>query len=120
MKTKLALASGALVLAFALSGCSSSSPDVVGTWGDTAVQTEPSLELTKSGGVTGTDGCNRLTGDYTVEGDKVVFGQIASTMMFCETVETWLNRMASATVSGDTMTVFDTEGEKIGTLDRAE
>ena len=29
-------------------------------------------------------GCNGFGGDYTVEGDKIVFGQLVSTLMFCE------------------------------------
>ena len=33
--------------------------------------------------VTGSGGCNRLTGGYELEGDKLTFGRMASTMMAC-------------------------------------
>jgi len=91
-----------------------------GIWGDPDTSTEPSLELVDDGTLTGTDGCNRLRGGWTEEDDRVSFGQVASTRMACEGVDTWLSSLDSATVDGDTMTVFDASGSEIGTLERAE
>ena len=112
------VAMGILALAFALTGCAASATDVTGTWGEPDVAGQPSLELSAAGEVTGTDGCNRLMGSYEVEGNEVVFGPLASTMMYCEGVDTWMLNAASATVQGDRMTVYNLDGQSIGTLRR--
>ncbi|PJJ63626.1 META domain-containing protein [Compostimonas suwonensis] len=97
-----------------------SSGGVVGTWGSvTAVAGEPVLVLSEDGSVSGSDGCNTLTGTWTSDGTTVTFGQLASTMMFCEGVDTWLVGASTATVEGDTLTVFDESAVQIGTLPRA-
>lgn len=113
------LAAAAAVAVLALTGCSSAAPSAVGSWGDAAQTNQPSLELSKDGKVTGTDGCNRLMGGYSEEGGTVQFKQLASTMMFCEGVDTWLSKASTATVSGDTLTINDEAGAEIGTLKRA-
>ncbi|HEY0274822.1 MAG TPA: YbaY family lipoprotein [Paenirhodobacter sp.] len=41
------------------------------------------LALGADGAVSGSGGCNRLTGKATIDGDKISFGPIASTMMAC-------------------------------------
>ncbi len=107
------------VLALALTGCAGNGSDVHGTWGE-KVDAKPYLELSDDGSVAGSDGCNRMTGTFTVDGDTVTFGQLASTLMACEGVDTWLSKAETATVDSDTMTVFNTKGDEIGTLDRAE
>ena len=115
MLTRLT-AAGILISLLTITGCAASATDVTGTWGDPNVAGQPSLELSVAGEVTGTDGCNRLMGSYEVDGDKVVFGPLASTMMYCEGVDTWMLNAASATVEGDRMTVYNPEGQSIGTL----
>lgn len=112
------LPSLAVALTATLSGCTAASPDVTGSWGDTSDTTQPSLELAEDGSVTGTDGCNRLMGSYTAEGNEITFEAVASTMMFCQTVDTWLGQLSTATVDGNTMTVFDANDSEIGTLKR--
>ena len=47
------------------------------------------------------------------------FGQLASTMMFCEGVDTWLSQAATATRQGATLTVLNDAGTPIGTLKRS-
>lgn len=69
-----------------------------------------------TGTVAGTDGCNRLAGRWRLDGGVVRFTQMASTMMYCEGVDTWLSQAASAEVRGKTMYVFDRGGNSIGTL----
>lgn len=113
------LAAAAAVAALTLTGCSSASASPVGSWGDASKRDQPSLELSEDGKVTGTDGCNRLMGGYSEEGGTVQFEQLASTMMYCEGVDTWLSKASSATVSGDTLTIADESGTEIGTLQRA-
>lgn len=38
----------------------------------------------KDGKISGRSGCNSISGDYKVQGNKLSFGPIASTMMACE------------------------------------
>ena len=44
---------------------------------------QPYLVFTADGRVAGADGCNRVTGPYTVKDNGLTFGQIAGTMMAC-------------------------------------
>ena len=37
----------------------------------------------QAGRVSGSDGCNRLTGTYQLNADRVTFGQMAGTQMAC-------------------------------------
>lgn len=111
-------------LAFALSGCASnagaSSDDATGSWGTVGTDGQPSLDLAEGGTVSGTDGCNRLTGSWTQDGSTVTFGPLASTMMACEGVDEWLGGAVTATVDGSTLTVLGKDGTSIGTLKRSE
>lgn len=96
----------------------------VGHWGQTNAaeadsDRKPYLELSEDGTVSGTDGCNRLMGSWTVDGSLVSFERLASTRMACEGVDTWLAAAASATLEGDTLMVFDAGGKLIGSLVRS-
>ncbi|WP_082461832.1 META domain-containing protein [Agromyces sp. Leaf222] len=121
-------AAGAVMGLLLLSGCAGDqgddrggSVDPTGTWGDTADTTAPSLVIEDGGDLTGTDGCNQLTGTWTVdESDHVQFHNVASTRMACEGVDTWLEGLSQATVADDTMTVLDQDGSEIGTLERED
>lgn len=88
-----------------------------GTWG-TDEPGKPYLQFVADGTVTGTDGCNRLMGKWTLEEGAIHFQQMVSTMMYCEGVDTWLSGAASAKVHGDSLRVFDRGGVEIGTLYR--
>jgi len=46
--------------------------------------TQPTAEFSEDGTVSGTDGCNRYHGTYTVEGDTLSVGKLAISMMACE------------------------------------
>lgn len=41
------------------------------------------LDLAADGSVSGTGGCNRIGGQATIDGDKITFGRMISTMMAC-------------------------------------
>lgn len=97
-----------------------SATDVVGTWGDPSVKDKPSLVFSEDGRVSGTDGCNVLGGDWSAEGPTVTFDQVFMTQVYCEDIDTWLSGMATATVDGDTLSLFDKEGAPIGILERTE
>ena len=121
--TRLALGLGlAASAALILTACASTTPGSAGspegTWGDAASANTPYLELGDDGRLTGTDGCNRLTGTWKVAGDEITFGPLASTRMACEGVDTWLSNAVSAKISGSTMTVTGSGGAEIGSLER--
>lgn len=101
-----------------LSGCASSepeSPSPVGIWGPTE---GAHLELAEDGGLTGSDGCNRLMGSWEDTGEAVEFVGVATTMMMCEDVDDWLARLHTGAVDGDALTIFNIDGQEIGVLDR--
>ncbi|MGP6174205.1 META domain-containing protein [Corynebacterium sp. A21] len=117
---------GGLVLATALlGGCSSSydspgsSDSAEGSWGSNG-SAQPQLTLEADGKLHGTDGCNRMMGSWEYSGEEIALGDIATTMMACEGVDTWLSAAGSLKVEGDTLHVFDADGEEIGTLPRME
>lgn len=120
---KIMAATGLLATALlALSACASSSAGVAGVWGDPGATDLPSLEFTPdgddSGEYSGTDGCNRLGGEYSVDGGSVDLGMMRSTLMFCEGVDTWLSQARTATLEGDVLTFLDEGGQELGTLER--
>ncbi|MBF4564126.1 META domain-containing protein [Plantibacter sp. VKM Ac-2876] len=129
---------GAAVLALTFSGCASGTESgvdastttpgtesgdavgIVGVWGDADAQNTPSLVFAEDGKVTGTDGCNRLMGSWTADGDTVEFAPLVSTRMACEGVDTWLSGGASGTWTDTSLVVLDESGTEIGTLERSE
>lgn len=109
----------------ALSGCATPSGseviDPVGTWGDPEEAGSPSLTLDEGGALSGTDGCNRLSGTWEVQDeDLITFGSVATTRMACPDVDTWLEGLSQASISGTTMTILGSDGAEIGQLERAE
>lgn len=100
-----------------LSGCSSAVADAEGVWGQD-VEGSPHLVLDAEGSLSGTDGCNRLMGSWSQDGGTVTFEGVATTLMECPDVDTWLSEMDSATVDGDTLRVLDATGAEIGMLSR--
>ena len=119
---RIALAVTAALALTALAGCSSSGSSsdssFTGTWGEDATG-QPSLTIDSDGTFSGTDGCNPVQGTGTVSGDTFTFGPFASTMKACEGVTPWLNLADTAKVDGDTLVVYKTGGEKIGSLDKS-
>ena len=116
------IAFAAVTLALGLAGCSAGSAgaEVTGTWGTPDATGTPGLELNADESVTGTDGCNRMVGTSSLNGDTVEFGTFASTLMACEGVDTWLSGASTATVDGATMTIQNAGGDEIGTLERVD
>ena len=93
-----ALAVGTLLVTLGAAGCSSGGADLSGkpwvlkSYGDadnpTAViaGTEVTAEFS-DGEVGGSAGCNHYFGSYEVDGEKLTFGPLASTEMWCEEPE---------------------------------
>ncbi|MGO4534679.1 META domain-containing protein [Leifsonia sp. 2MCAF36] len=118
---RIHLAAVAIVAAtLLLAGCAGtpSGAAVVGRWGSTS-SGQPNLDIQNDGTFSGTDGCNRLSGQGQIDGDQITFGAIASTLMACEGVDTWLSKAATGKASGSTMTILDKAGSTIGTLKRS-
>ncbi|MBK0419691.1 META domain-containing protein [Leucobacter sp. CSA1] len=135
LRIPLALAAVAAGASLALTACSSGEgPDgPEGSWGRPDARELPSLEFepadaegaerAERGDYTGTDGCNRLGGEYTVEGDLIDLGMMRSTLIFCEGVDTWLSLARTARIepgSPATMTFYDENDEEIGSLERTD
>ncbi|KRE23461.1 hypothetical protein ASG80_07050 [Agromyces sp. Soil535] len=113
-----------IVAAVALAGCATSPGDEpidpVGTWIESTDEDAPSLTLDEGGVLSGTDGCNRLSGSWRLEDDDIVyFDSVASTRMACPDVDTWLDGLSQATISGSTMTILGSDGAQIGQLERS-
>ncbi|XKH55883.1 META domain-containing protein [Citricoccus nitrophenolicus] len=90
-------------------------------WGSDAPG-QPWLGFEAEGRLHGSDGCNRLMGEWTLTAERVDFGRLVSTMMFCKGVDTWLNGAVSARfvpdASGGRLEVLDAAGQVIGVLPR--
>lgn len=96
-------------------GSLGASEKISGTWRASA-PAEAYLEFLDDGRVAGSDGCNRLMGSWTQEGDVIQFGTMVSTMMYCHDVDTWLSGLDCAKINGETMTILGSENVEIGTL----
>ncbi|GAB1470438.1 hypothetical protein MASR2M66_13150 [Chloroflexota bacterium] len=87
------LAIGLLVL-FTLVACAGKpAASVQGQWELVSYNKTPavsgvdtSITFSPDGKLSGNVGCNGFGGDYSVDGNKITFGPIASTLMFCENV----------------------------------
>jgi len=113
-----ATVAGAGAILLLMSACAAPQAGAAGTWG-TDAQGKPQLVLADDGGLTGTDGCNRLVGSWELKDGTVQFGQVASTMMFCDGVDTWLSGLSTGRVDGSTLHILDVDGHEIGTLARS-
>jgi heat shock protein HslJ len=98
--------------------------------GDTAVtmaskQQEPHFILNpQQRRVTGSGGCNRITGSYELNGHLLVFSQMAGTMMAClqgmETEAAFLqalNRVATWKITGHELELYDGSGNAIASFE---
>lgn len=116
-----------VAIGIVVSACASSDPDpssaaadaVVGTWGDTA-ESKPHLVFSSDGEVEGSDGCNGISTTFSVDGSTAVLEQFVSTLKGCFGVDPWLSKVHSVEVDGDQLIVSNAQGERIGTLERAE
>ena len=119
----------------ALSACAASQPgsggDLTGkVWSLTELAGKSlvtgsgiSAQFSSDGKVSGSAGCNRYSGSYTVSGNTITFpAPIASTMMMCDTAvmdqETaYLNALGQAktySVKNDQLTLLDSAGSALG------
>lgn len=119
----LLLAGAAILTACASPATSGDSTDpaaIEGVWGDSAAANAPYLEFSADGNVVGSDGCNGLNGTYEFDGDTADVKLGVSTLKGCLNVDTWLRDVASVQPEDDVLSVYDHDGESIGTLDRED
>ncbi|MBE0683921.1 MAG: META domain-containing protein [Anaerolineales bacterium] len=138
-KTSLALvtlfALSVIILSACSGGAASTSP--TGEWtlvsyGDASNPTpalpdvETSINFNEDGAFGGNVGCNSFGADYKVDGDRITFGSIMSTMMFCEGISDQesivLGILTDKTVryqiDGDQLTLTSTDGASVVALAR--
>jgi heat shock protein HslJ len=134
---KYYLALGLSTALIFLSSCAASQPssggDLTGqVWAlselkgkSLATGTGISAQFTSTNKVSGSAGCNRYSGSYTVSGSSITFSSIASTMMACDTLvmaqeSTYLNALGEAktyTVKGNELSLFDSGGSTLAVYD---
>ena len=69
--------------------------------------------------VSGSDGCNRVFGFWELNDDgSVELKQMASTMMFCQDVDTWMNGASTVNVTGGVLALTNAQAMVIGSLER--
>ena len=81
---------------------------------------EAHLLFQAAGRVSGSDGCNRMTGSYELKGDAITFGQMAGTQMAClntaEIERPFREALKGATrlmVVGDRLELADATGKRV-------
>jgi heat shock protein HslJ len=81
---------------------------------------EAHLLFDAAGRVSGSDGCNRVTGSYQRKGDAITFGQMAATRMACvntaaveEAFRSALKSASRFTIAGDRLELFDAAGTRV-------
>lgn len=88
-------------------------------------QREPHLVLrSEDHRVTGSTGCNRLTGSFNLEGDRLSFGQMVTTRMACvhgmeteATLTAALTQVAGFKMIEDRLELYDAEGQLLMELE---
>lgn len=129
-----------LVLAgILLSACSGgTAASLIGTWKlvsygspdnptPAAADVDTSITFGEDGTISGNAGCNDFGGDYEVDGNKITFGPISSTLMMCadtaigdqETaVFNTLNETVTYVIDGDVLTITSADGSSAIVLAR--
>jgi heat shock protein HslJ len=91
-----------------------------------AANREPHLVLGADGRFSGADGCNRLTGSYTLKGQGITFGPAAGTQMACPDTAEVERRFRGAlqgtghwSLVGGQLHFFGATGKPLAVFDRA-
>lgn len=90
---RLARFAAGVAMPVLLAACAAPAPsagDVRGAWRIEQARTEPiydkrlaRLDLQPDGRLTGHTSCNRMSGTYTLDGDKLTIGPVVTTRMAC-------------------------------------
>lgn len=89
-----------------------------------AANREAHLLFQAGGRVSGSDGCNRITGGYELKGDSIRFGQMAGTQMACvdtagleQAFRAALKSASRLTIAGDRLELFDESGTRVAAFE---
>ena len=81
----------------------------------------------KSRRVSGSGGCNRLTGTYEAKANRLTFGMMASTMMACPTgmdiERAFTEALGKATtwkITGQELEIFDSSGKRLARFEAVQ
>jgi heat shock protein HslJ len=72
---------------------------------------ELTAEFASDGTLSGSSGCNTFTGGYTVDGEKITIGPLATTMMACE--EDLMNQEAQYLAALQSAAVYSIDGNTL-------
>jgi heat shock protein HslJ len=85
---------------------------------------EAHLQFQADGRVSGSDGCNRTTGGYTLNGESLTFGRMAATRMACldtGDAERSFRDALEATmrwrITGDRLELFSGSGDRLAVFE---
>jgi heat shock protein HslJ len=85
---------------------------------------EAHLVFQASGRVSGSDGCNRITGSYERKGDAITFGQMAGTLMACpdsagieQGFHAALKGATRVQIAGDRLELLDASGTHLAVFE---
>jgi heat shock protein HslJ len=86
---------------------------------------QPHLVFGAEGRLSGADGCNRLTGPYTIKGNGITFGEIAGTRMACPKTDEIAKRLLAAlkgtshwSIVNDRLEFYGATGKPLAVLER--
>jgi heat shock protein HslJ len=90
----------------------------IGRWIESNTAGAPFLDFSADGSLSGNDGCNSMVGGTWVAASdgSVELTMGASTRMFCDGVDTWLNLATKGRILAQTMTLEDATGAVLGQL----
>jgi heat shock protein HslJ len=120
MPYRLAVAISAIGLACMLAACGTSTseplPDT--TWtvtsidGDETIRSaQPTIEFGTDGTVSGTTGCNQYNGTFTVDGDRLTIGPLATTKLACDEAANAQEVAVTQALAGATNWGIDSKGD---------
>jgi heat shock protein HslJ len=72
--------------------------------------TQMDIQFGKDGTVSGNSGCNTYSGSYTVNGNQIQIGPLASTMMACEDPAGLMDQEQQYLAALQTATTYQIEG----------
>ncbi len=128
MNIKLLAATPLITMLAACSSFTSQPPQLAGrtlVWNDSPVATvTPSITFHTNNDISGTSGCNLLTGQVQLNGTKVDFSKLGSTKRLCSPDEmgveaAFLERLAKTTdlvADGDKVNFLDKDGNLVMTM----
>jgi heat shock protein HslJ len=107
-----------LAAAPAMAGDAVASASPAGSWRTATHGVKQTVTFSPDGKVFGDSGCNRFMGGYTVKGNRITIGPLASTMMACPQPQmdaerqflTGLDRAKSFTRTAHHLTITTTGG----------